>query len=414
MKNWLFETRAIHAGVEVDPETGATRTPIYQSAAFAHDSAESLEDTFKGRKFGYYYSRVSNPTVVALEKRLSALENGIGAVAVSSGMAAISNAVFTLAKSGENFVSSKSLFGSTYYLFNGVVKNSGIEARFSDSHDLAAMRSAIDEKTRFIYLETMGNPKLDIPDMGAIAELAKASGIPLVVDSTFTTPYLFNAKAYHVDIVIHATTKYLCGGGTTVGGAIIDMGEFSWKDSKSETLTDAKPFGDLAFLAVARKVRSNTGSALAPQNAFLSSVGLDTLIVRMDRHCENALELATFLEKSDVVSAVGYPGLPSHPEHALAATQFGGRFGGMLTLRLGSKANAYKFINGLKIAKNLVNLGDAKTLVVHPKSTIYRDFSDEESEAAGVFNDLVRVSVGLEHISDLMADFGQSLDAIAQ
>ncbi len=395
-----FETKAIHGGAGPDA-TGATRTPIYQTAAFTHATAEDLEDTFKGRKFGYFYSRVANPTVADLEARLNQLEDGRGAVAVATGMAANAAAIFALAKSGDNIVASKSLFGSTTQLLNGVVKNSGIEVRFVDATDILAYKAAIDTKTRLVFLETIGNPSMEVPDMTALSAVTRAAGVPLVVDSTFTTPYLFQAKAFGVDVVIHSTTKYLCGGGTALGGVVIDTGTFHWKLDLTEK------FGDMAFLATLRKLRTTMGFSQSPQNAFYSELGLETLALRMERHCANALNLSKFLKTK--ASSVSYPGLPDHPNHDVAARQFNDHFGGMLTFRVGSKEAAFKVINRLKIAKNQANLGDAKTLVLHPRSTIYRDFTQKEAEESGVFDDLIRVSVGLEHIEDLKADFGGAL-----
>lgn len=412
---WDFDTRAIHSGYTPDSDTGATNVPIYQSAGFAHDP-DTLEAIFNGRQPGFYYSRTGNPTVAALEQRLTALEEGRGAVCVSSGMAAIMTVFCALAQSGDNAVVAKSLFGSTYYLFQGVIASMGIAVRFVDTTDVSAYAAAIDTRTRLVFLEAIGNPKLDVPDIRAIADVAHAHKIPLVVDTTFVTPYLAQSKALGIDVVTVATTKYLCGGGLAIGGAIIDTGVLNWASMAPKASpvlqTAIDKLGELGGLAAFKKVRGTTGNSLAVQNAFLTLKGIETLGLRMDRHCSNALAVATYLSQHPAVGCTQYPGLPNHANHAMATRQFSGQYGGMVTMRLGTKDKAYAFLNALNLIQCLVNLGDAKTLAVCPRRTIYRDLTDEQASEAGVYDDLIRLSVGLESESDLLADLTQALEAI--
>lgn len=411
MSKWSFDTKAIHSGFNQDSKTGATSLPIYQTAAFAYNTAEELADVFSGRKFGYLYSRISNPTVTALERRVAALEDGVCALACSSGMAAIATAIYTLAKSGDHIVSSRSLYGGTLQLFSEIFEENGIEIDYVDTTDSAAYEAAIKGNTRLIFVESLGNPKLDVPPFEAIAKIAAAHQIPLIVDSTLTTPYLFNPKAWGVAVVIHSATKYLAGSGHVIGGILVDLGTFNWKQSKSPALAEeAKKFGEFAFIARARKkILQNTGSCIAPLSAYLLNLGLETLGLRMKQHCDNALALATFLENHPGVKEVGYTGLVSNPHHRDATRYFNRRYGGLLTFRLDSKESCYKFINSLKLAKNLANLGDSKTLVIHPASTIYCDIDEKSQQEAGVYCNLIRVSVGIEDPTDIIADFEQAL-----
>lgn len=415
IQNWNFETKAIHSGFDSDTATGATSVPIYQTASYEHDSAQELSDIFHGRKFGYQYSRIANPTVTAFESRINALENGLGTIGVASGMAAVTSAILSVAEANSEIISAKSLFGGTYYLFRHVFETYGVAVRYVPSTDVNAYEQAITNKTRAIFLETIGNPKLDVPNIKAIADVAKRYNIPLMADCTTVTSYLFDAKAHGVDVILLSTTKYLCGSGTTIGGAIVDTGNFNWKQSRSRKINElANVFGQMAFLArTRRQIVSNTGAILSPMNAFIAMLGFDTLALRMEKHCANALALAEFFTAHPKVKVAGYPGLKSNPDQAVAKEQFGGRYGALVTVRLGSKEAAFKFIDNVKIAKRLVNIGDTKTLVIHPASTIYRDFSPEEAAEAGVFPDLVRISVGLENIDDLKADFDQALGGIS-
>ena len=405
-----FETRAVHAGFDQDRETGATSLPVHESAAFAQASAGAMEEVFAGRRYGHVYSRISNPPVEAFELRMNALEGGAGAVATASGMAAIAAAALCLAGPGDRILAARSLFGGTVLLFNDL-RRGGVVVDYVDATDPAAVAAALDERTRMIFVETIGNPRLDVPDIGAIGKAAAARGVPLVVDGTLTTPWLFRAQSHGVSVVVHSATKYITGNGTAIGGVLVDLGSFDWTAGRFTLLAEAAlRAGPAAFLVSARKrLVQNAGGCLSPFNAFLHNLGLETLALRMDRHCANALALARHLAGHPGVASVNYPGLDGNPFRAIAERQFGGRYGGMLTLRLGSRERAFAFIDRLKLAKCMTNLGDAKTLVLHPASTIFRDCSPEETAAAGVTEDLVRVSVGIEGIADLIGDFNQAL-----
>ena len=406
-----FETKAIHAGAVPDRSTGAAALPLYESAAFAYPTAKMLESVFAGKEFGYVYSRIANPTVTAFEQKMTALENGLGSLAVSSGMAAIATTIFVLAGPGDEIVASKSLFGGTLSLLNGRVKRQGIRTEYVDSTNIAAYESAITEHTRLIFVETIGNPKLDVPDIAAIAKIARTRNIPLVVDGTLSTPYLFRAKDADAALVVHSATKYITGNGTAIGGVIVDCGTYDWSKSPSSVIrTVAEKAGAAAFLAVARKeIVTNTGNCLAPLNAFLHHLGLETLSLRMRCHCENAKAFANHLLNHPKVTSVNYPGLSSNPDHKVAVRQFNGLFGGVVTITLGSPDAARACIDNLRLAKNLANIGDAKTLVIHPASTIYRDVPADEMRKAGVSDDMIRVSVGIESIDDIIVDFDAAL-----
>jgi O-acetylhomoserine (thiol)-lyase len=409
-----FETKAIHGACEPDPVTGATTYPIYQTASFEYESAQEHSDVFHGRKFGHQYSRVTNPTVTSFESRINLLSNGLGTICTSSGMSAISTALMALTGAGDHIITAKTLFGGTHYLFRHVLENFGVEFSIVASTDISAYENAVRPNTKAIFLETIGNPKLDVPNLKAISDIAKKHNIPLIVDCTTVTPYLLDAKTIGIDIIVLSTTKYLCGSGTTVGGSITDLGNYDWRNAKSDKIKElTKKLGEMAFLGRARRqIQSNTGSIMAPMNAFIASLGLDTLSLRMEKHCQNALELAQFFANHPKVKAVAYPGLPTHPDHAIAKAQFGNRFGGLITIRVGSKDNAYHVIDETKLARTLVNIGDTKTLVAHPQSTIYRDFTLDDAGELGAHEDAIRISVGLEHIDDLKADFDQALQGI--
>jgi O-acetylhomoserine (thiol)-lyase len=408
-----FETLLIHGGLEPGP-AGATTVPIVQSSAFAHDTAEDLEDIFRGRKAGQIYTRLNNPTTESLERRLAVLEGAVAAVATASGMAAISTAVLTILRSGDEILASSSLFGGTYSLFRDTLSNYGITSRFVDPVDLNAIEQAVTPATRLIFVETIGNPKMDVPDIAAIATIARRSGIPLMLDATVTSPYLARGRDLGADLVVHSTSKFINGTGSVIGGAIIDNGTFDWS---SPLFPHFEPFfkkyRQFAFTARLRKLmHKDLGGCPAPMNSFLLTEGIETLALRMERHCKNALELARFLKHHPRVSWVNYPGLEDSPFHEIASRQFGGRFGGLLTFGLGSQAESFRCINGLNLAKNLANIGDAKTLVIHPASTICVDYNPEQRRLLGVTDELVRVSVGLEHVNDIIRDFARALDAL--
>jgi O-acetylhomoserine (thiol)-lyase len=411
---WQQETKLIHGGFGPDEKTGATVPPIVQSTAFAYGSAEELESVFAGRDAGYVYSRIGNPTVGAFEARLTALEDGLGAIAVSSGMAAISSLALALAGSGEEIVAGSSLFGGTYSLFRHTLSRYGIGVRFVDPTNPAAVDDAINDATRLVFVETIGNPKLDVPDISAIAAVTRRRGVPLVVDSTVTTPLLIQPKRLGADLIVHSTSKFINGHGNAIGGIIVDAGTFDWSGSRFPHLASSyAKVGQFALLAALRnRVCRDLGCCLSPFSAFLLSMGIETLGVRMERHCANAARLAAFLATHVQVDETDYPALETHPQHVLATRQFGGRYGAILTLKLGTRARCFDFINRLRLAKNLANLGDARTLVIHPASTICRDLNGEERLAMGVTDDLVRLSVGIEDPADILSDVGQALDVL--
>jgi O-acetylhomoserine (thiol)-lyase len=412
-RNYNFETLLIHGGLESGP-AGATTVPIVQSSSFAHTTAEDLEDIFRGRKTGQVYTRVGNPTTEALEKRLALLEGGQSAIATASGMAAITTAVMTIVRSGDEILSSSSLFGGTFSLFRDTLSSYGIGTKFVDPADLEAVRGGINEKTRLIFVETIGNPKMDVPDIPAIAQLAREAGVPLMVDATVTTPCLATGKALGADVVVHSTSKFINGTGSAIGGVIVDMGRFDWQNGKFPHFEPFfKKYRGFAFSARVRKlIHKDFGACAAPMNSFLLSEGIETLALRMERHCSNALQLARFLQGHAQVAWVNYPGLADNPYHQVAERLYADKFGGVLTFGLADKTAAFRFINGLKLARNLANIGDAKTLVIHPASTICADFGPEEKHLMGVGEELVRVSTGIENINDIIEDFQLSLEQL--
>ncbi|HEX8960695.1 MAG TPA: O-acetylhomoserine aminocarboxypropyltransferase/cysteine synthase family protein [Geobacteraceae bacterium] len=410
-RNFRFDTILIHGGTEAGP-AGATTVPIVQSSSFAHATAEELEDIFRGRRTGQVYTRINNPTTESLERRLAAIEGGVAALATASGMAAITTAVLTIARSGDEILSSSSVFGGTFSLFRDTLANYGITVRFVDPTDIAAVKDGITERTRLVFTETIGNPKMDVPDLGAIAAVAREAGIPLLVDATVTTPYLARGRELEADIIIHSTSKFINGTGSAIGGAIVDLGTFDWANPKFPHFAEfVRKYRNFAFAARARKlIHKDFGACAAPMNSFLLAEGVETLALRMERHCANALQLARFLAGHAKVSWVNYPGLPDSPYHAVATRQFGGRYGGILTFGLPDRAASFRFINALTLAKNLANIGDAKTLVIHPASTICCDYGPEEKALMGVTEETVRVSVGIEAIDDIVEDFAAALE----
>lgn len=408
------ETLLLHAACEPEKATGATMMSICQSSAFAYETAEGLESVFAGREPGYVYSRIANPTVTQFERRLATLENGRGAVACASGMAAISTLVLALAGAGDEVVVGHSIFGGTYSLFRQTLSRYGITARFVEATDVEAYGRAITDRTRLVFVESLGNPRLDVPDLAAIAGKARAQGVAFAVDNTVPTPLLLQPKTFGADLVLHSTSKFINGHGSAIGGVLVDCGTFDWSSPRYSHLHALhRRAGDLALLAYVRnQIARDLGGCFSPFHAFLTSIGLETLGVRMERHCANAARVAGFLAQHPRVREVRYPGLAAHPDHAVARRQFSGGYGALLTLRLGDKKQCFRFINGLKWARNLANLGDTKTLVVHPASTFCRDLTADERRAVGVSDDLVRLSVGIEHADDIVADMDQSLSAL--
>ena len=405
-------TLAIHGGYTPDAETGATAVPIVQTVSFAYQTAEELAEVFSGNAPGHVYTRIANPTTYALERRLTQLEDGVGALACSSGMAAITCVVAGLLRAGDHILSTAGIFGGTVSLFKNTFGRFGIETTFVDAGNINEFATSLRKNTRLIFVETIGNPRMDVPDIPAIADLAQQAGIPLVVDSTLTTPILIQPKNCRADIVVHSTSKFMNGHGNSIGGAIIDTGNFSWPDGPFEDIRGlAKKAGQLAFLAHLRNlIYRDLGCCPSPFNSFLTLTSLETLPSRMERHCANARQLAEFLQEHPKVHWVNYPGLPSSPFYARAQKLFDGRGGGLLTFGLVSREAAFRFINATQLAQNMTNLGDAKTLVLHPSSTIFHEFPLDEQEAMGVTEEMVRVSVGIEDFDDIRDDFAQALE----
>lgn len=420
-----FETLAIHAGFQPDPTTKSVAVPIYQTTSYAFDSTQHGADLFDLKVPGNIYTRIMNPTNAVLEERVAALEGGVGALAVASGMAAISYAIQTIAQAGDNIVSVAKLYGGTYNLFAHTFPRQGITVKFAPHDDVAALETLIDDKTRAVFCESIGNPAGNVIDIQAIAEAAHRHGVPLIVDNTVASPALCRPFEYGADIVVHALTKYMGGHGTSIAGAVVDSGKFPWAEHKDRfpMLNEPDPsyhgvvyteaFGPAAFIGRCRVVPlRNTGAALSPFNAFLILQGIETLALRMERHTENALRVARFLKDHEQVSWVQYAGLDDHPEHALAQKYFGGKPASILSFGIkgGSEAGA-RFIDALQLVLRLVNIGDAKSLACHPASTTHRQLSPEELAAAGVGEDLIRLSIGIEHIDDILADLAQALTA---
>jgi O-acetylhomoserine (thiol)-lyase len=420
-----LETLAIHAGYAPDPTTKAVAVPIYQTTSYAFDDTQHGADLFDLKVAGNIYTRIMNPTCAVLEARVAALEGGVGALAVASGMAAITYAIQTLAQMGDNIVSVSTLYGGTYNLFAHTFPRQGIAVKFAPHDDIAALEALIDGKTRAVYCETIGNPAGNIVDLKALADVAHRHGVPLIVDNTVASPALCRPFEHGADIVVHSLTKYMGGHGTTIAGAVVDSGQFPWAEHKDKfpMLTQPDPsyhgvnyseaFGPAAFIGRCRVVPlRNTGAALSPLSAFLILQGIETLPLRMERHCDNALAVAAFLRKDSRVSWVKYAGLPDHPEHALAQKYMGGRPASILSFGIpGGREAGARFIDALKLITRLVNIGDAKSLACHPATTTHRQLNEQELAAAGVSEDMVRLSVGLEHIDDLLADLDQALQA---
>ncbi len=406
-----FNTKLLHEGVRREREFGATLSPIYQSSAFDQPSAEDLEKIFSGKSGGYCYTRVGNPTVTEFENRITKLEGGAVSTACASGLAAISNALLNILKTGDEIISAAGLYGGTIDLFEEF-EAFGIKTVWVDANDIETVRSKITENTRVIFAETIGNPKLDVTDIDALSALAHENGIPLIIDNTVATPFIVRPIEHGADIVVNSSSKYINGSANSISGVITDAGKFKWDIERYPNLAPYKKFGPFAYTSKLKNgLWRNTGACLAPQNAFLNMIGLETLGIRMERHSNNALELARFLDSYEGIT-VNYPGLKSSPWHDIAAGLNDKYFGGIVTVRVGSKENAFKLINSLKIAYKLSNIGDTKTLVVHPSSTVAAHSTDKQKEEAGVFEDLVRISVGIEDIEDLKEDFEKALAEI--
>lgn len=418
------ETICIHEGYETDPTTKSVAVPIYQTVAYEFDDAQHGADLFNLAVPGNIYTRIMNPTNDVLEKRVAALEGGLAGLALSSGMAAINYSILTIAKAGDNIVSTPQLYGGTYTLFAHMLPSQGIEVRFAKSDNAADIEALIDDKTKAVYCETIGNPAGNIADIESIAKAAHKHGVAVIVDNTVATPALCNPIEYGADIVVHAATKYIGGHGNSIAGIIVDSGKFPWADNAKRypELNEPEPsyhgvvyteaLGPAAYIGRARTVPlRNTGSALSPHSAFLILQGLETLPLRMERHCDNAMAVANYLKDHKNVEWVNYAGLADHNDHALAKKYFNGRPASLLTFGIKGGFDAgVKFHDQLKLFKRLVNIGDAKSLVCHPASTTHRQLSEEEQRAAGVTPETIRLCVGIEHIDDIIADIEQAFN----
>jgi O-acetylhomoserine (thiol)-lyase len=417
------ETIAVHGGYTPDPTTKSVAVPIYQTTSYAFDSAQHGADLFDLKVQGNIYTRIMNPTSDVLEKRIAELEGGIGALALASGSAAVTYALMTIAEQGDNIVSSSALYGGTYNLFAHTLPQFGIEVRFADHRNPASFERLIDARTKAVFCESIGNPLGNVTDFGAIAAIAHRHGVPLIVDNTVPSPYLCRPFEHGADIVVHSLTKYLGGHGNSIGGVLVDSGKFPWAEHKTRFRRLNEPdvsyhgvvyteaLGPAAYIGRARVVPlRNMGAAISPFNSFLILQGVETLAVRMDRICDNALGIARFLAEHPAVSWVNYAGLPDHPDHALVRQYMGGRASGILTFGVkGGRAAGEKFLDALKLVIRLVNIGDARSLATHPASTTHRQLSPEELAKAGVSEDMVRLSIGIEHIEDLKEDLDQAL-----
>lgn len=407
-----FNTMLLHGGVQKDEKNGSTLPPIYQNNAFHHNTAEELSDIFGGTERGYSYTRVANPTVEAFEQRITKIEGGIASVACASGMAALTNAFLNILQSGDEIISSASLYGGSIDLFKEF-EAFGITTKYVQNNDLDAIDRLITDRTKVIFAETIGNPKLDVTDIEKIAQTAHAHGVPLIVDNTVATAYLVRPLEHGADIVVNSSSKYINGSSNAISGVLTVGGKFKWTADKFPGLKDYKKFGPYAYVAKLRNgLFRNTGACLAPQNAFLNLVGLETLGLRMERQCANALELAKWIQETYPEVIVNYPGLVTSPWHEIAKKQFTNGFGAILTIRVGSKEKAFAWIDALKLPYKLSNIGDTKTLVIHVASTISLHNTKEQQENAGVFEDLIRISIGIEDIEDIKEDFRQAFKKI--
>lgn len=415
-------TLALHAGHDPAADGTLSRAvPIYQTSSYLFKSSEHAANLFALKEFGNIYTRLMNPTTDVLEKRMAALDGGVGALALASGQAAISYTIMTLARAGQNIVAASSLYGGTYTLLHHTLPRFGITTRFVDSGKPEQVRQAIDQDTRLIYCETIGNPHNNVDDFEELAKIAHQAGIPLVVDNTVATPVLFRPLEHGADIVVYSLTKFIGGHGTSIGGCVVDGGTFPWDNGKFPEFTAPDPayhgavfwelLGNLSFIVKMRvQLLRDLGACLSPFNAFQLIQGLETLHVRMPRHVENALKVAQWLEQHPLVSWVNYPGLASHPDHQRAQKYLPSGAGAIIGFGIkGGKEAAVRFIDKVKLASHLANIGDAKTLVIHPASTTHQQLSDEEQRSAGVTPDFIRLSVGIEGVEDIIADLDQAL-----
>jgi len=422
-QKFQFDTLALHAGQTPDSETLSRAVPIYQTSSYVFKSSEHAANLFGLKEFGNIYTRLMNPTTDVLEKRLAQLDGGVGALALASGQAATTYAVLNIASAGQNIISTSYLYGGTYNLFHYTLPKLGINVKFVDTSDADAVRNAIDENTRLVYMESVGNPKNNVDDFETIAKVAHDAGIPFVVDNTVTTPYLFRPLDHGADIVVYSLTKFIGGHGTSIGGAVVDGGTFPWNNGKFPELAEPDPsyhglnyweaLGNLAYILKMRlTLLRDMGACISPFNAFQIIQGIETLPLRVARHVENAQKVAEWLEKNPLVSWVNYPGLPSHPDHARAKKYLTKGAGAIIGFGIkGGLQAGSKFIDNVKLLSHLANIGDAKSLVIHPASTTHQQLSAEEQVSTGVTADFIRLSVGIEDVADIIADIDQALQA---
>ncbi|MCL5279547.1 MAG: PLP-dependent transferase [Planctomycetes bacterium] len=405
-----FTTRAVHAPFLKKDSHGALRMPVYDSVSFELETAEEIEEAFAGRRPRHTYTRITNPTVEHLEQKIKQITGAGGVVAVSSGMAAIANTILGIARQGENLVTTRSIFGNTYSLFERTLKPWGLETRYADFTRPETIEPLIDLNTRALFFETITNPQLEVADIGGLAALARRHKILLIADTTATPLYFFNSRDYGVDIEVLSSTKYVSGGATTVGGIIIDNGTYNWAQVP-RLEQEAKQFGPFAFLMkLKREVYRNLGACLSPHNAYLQCLGLETLALRADRSCQNARALAEFLGRHRKVKKVNYPGLESSPHYDIATRLFGTRCGALVTFELSSRQECFAFLNGLKLLRRATNIHDNKTLALHPASTIFCEYPADLKRQMGVPETLIRLAVGIEDVEDLSADLAQALE----
>jgi O-acetylhomoserine (thiol)-lyase len=418
-----FDTLALHAGQTVDPTTLSRAVPLYQTSSYVFKNAEHAANLFGLKEFGNIYTRLMNPTTDVLEKRMAELDGGVAALAVASGQAATTYAVLNIASAGQNIISTSYLYGGTYNLFHYTLPKLGITVKFVDSSDPENVRKAIDANTRLVYSEAIGNPKNNVDDFEAIAKVAHDAGIPYIVDNTAATPYVFKPLQHGADIVVYSLTKFIGGHGTSIGGCVVDGGTFPWNNGKFPEFTEPDPsyhglkfwdaLGNISYIIKMRvELLRDMGACISPFNSFQIIQGLETLHVRMQRHVENAQKVAEWLEKSPLVSWVNYPGLESHKDHANAKKYLANGAGAIIGFGIkGGLAAGMKFIDSVKLFSHLANIGDAKSLVIHPASTTHQQLSADEQLAAGVSPDFIRLSIGIEDVKDIIADINQALQA---
>ncbi|PTQ55875.1 MAG: O-acetylhomoserine sulfhydrylase [Candidatus Carbobacillus altaicus] len=423
-RQWALETLAIHGGLTPDPVTGARALPIYNTTSYVFRDTEQAANLFALKELGYIYTRIHNPTVTALEERVALLDGGVGALALSSGQAAITLSILNIAGAGDEIVAANQLYGGTYNLFAVTLPRYGINVRFVDGRDPENFRRAITEKTKAIFAETIGNPSLDVLDIEAVAKIAHDHGVALIVDNTFATPALLKPLDYGADIIIYSATKWLSGNGTTIAGVIVDGGRFDWpkerypefytSDASYHGVVYREVFGAAAFIIKARvQLLRDLGPALHPQGAFQVALGLETLPLRMARHVENTRRIVEYLKKHSAVTWINYPEIPEHPSYALAKKYLPEGAGSIITFGIrGGREAGRKFIDSLTLWSHLANVGDAKSLVIHPATTTHSQLSDEDLRASGVSDDLIRLSVGLENVDDLIWDLEQAFNKV--